>query len=308
MVTVIIPTILRESFFESYSSVILQGGIVDEILIGVDLPEDHKELCKLRTFLDNQKVLTNVYISGGDKGAGYIRQHLTKLAKSEWIAYLDDDDIFLENKLETQVKAAKNNSANVISSRFSYINVCGKITYKYAPKELLTHDIDISDYLFKARSLNLGRNVLETSTLLVNKKCIASTNWNPILKRHQDWDFVLRLSKAGFKIYHTPEVLSHIRLPSNKGISSSNDWQSSLDWFNQNRGLFTEQAAVDFLIGQTLRYSLQSRKIEAIKTTLKSYKTKKIPTVNSIILALSSILNRSVLNKLLSALPECGKK
>lgn len=299
MVTVIIPTILRESFYESYSSIVLQGGIVDEVLIGVDLPEDHKELSKLRTFLDYQKVQTTVYVSGGGKGAGFIRQHLSKLVKSEWIAYLDDDDIFLENKLETQVIAAKNNSADLISSRFSYIDDVGKVTYKYAPKNLFTNDIDISDYLFKSRILNMGKNALVTPTLLVNRKCIASTNWNPTLKRHQDWDFVLRLSKAGFKIYHVPEILSHVRLPVNDGVTSSNDWQSSLDWFNQNRRLFSQQAAVDFLIGQTLRYSIRSGKMKAIKATLKSYKSNKIPTINSMVLALSAILNRSTFNELL---------
>lgn len=296
MVSVIIPTILRETFFECYSSVVNQGKLIDEILVGVDLPEGHDKLVALKDYLNKQNIPTYLYVSGGGKGAGFIRERLSRISKSRWIAYIDDDDIFLEKKLEIQIAAAENNSADLVASRFSYIDNNNLIAYKHAPKTLYDNKSDISDYLFKSRKLNLGRNILETSTLLLNSTCIPYVNWNAELKRHQDWDLILRLSRKGYRIHHCPEVLSYIRLPSKSGVSSSCDWQASLEWFNNNRTLFTEKAAVDFLIGQTLRYSIQSRQIKAIIATLKSYKSKQLPSKRSLLLAMSSVIDRNRLS------------
>lgn len=54
--------------------------------------------------------------------AGYVRNQGIKAAKGVYIAFLDDDDIFLPNKLEEQIKAMKNNKLNW-SSTDTYFGV-----------------------------------------------------------------------------------------------------------------------------------------------------------------------------------------
>jgi glycosyltransferase involved in cell wall biosynthesis len=56
------------------------------------------------------------------KGAWETRNNVIKMANSEWIAFLDDDDEFLPHHIETLMNAAHEQKADVVWGWFDVIN------------------------------------------------------------------------------------------------------------------------------------------------------------------------------------------
>src|SRR5947209_8117693 len=56
-----------------------------------------------------------------------------RFATGEWIAFLDDDDIWLPDKLEVQLAAAKRTGADLVTCNFCFFNQDGVIAHAALP-------------------------------------------------------------------------------------------------------------------------------------------------------------------------------
>lgn len=92
-VTVCIPTIppRRDMLLRAQLSVSLQTHPADAISIAQDV--DHR-------------------------GAGVTRQRALDAARTEWVAFLDDDDVFMSHHLDTLVMAARDTGADYVYSYY----------------------------------------------------------------------------------------------------------------------------------------------------------------------------------------------
>lgn len=103
-VAVIIPAFnRRELLCRAIDSVIAQTRPADEIIVVDDGSEDGtQEAIKER--------YPNVsYLFHDNRGVSYSRNRGVQAANSEWIAFLDSDDIWLPKKLEMQIASFQNN-------------------------------------------------------------------------------------------------------------------------------------------------------------------------------------------------------
>lgn len=103
-------------------------------------------------------------------------------ANGEWLAFLDDDDIYLENKIEAQLnEALKNNFDMVICGGF-YVNKKG-YGYKSNFKD---EDKVILNYLTE-------KTLFNSSSIFIKKDSFFKLNgFDESFKRHQDWEFCTR--------------------------------------------------------------------------------------------------------------------
>jgi glycosyltransferase involved in cell wall biosynthesis len=111
-------------------------------------------------------------------------------AAGEWIAFLDDDDIWLPDKLAVQLAAAQAADADVVTCNFSTFNRDGEL-----PTTGLT---PLPAGLSFAEALMLGNYVSGGSAVVVRAAAIRKLGgFDASLRGCEDWDMWRRLSWDG---------------------------------------------------------------------------------------------------------------
>jgi glycosyltransferase involved in cell wall biosynthesis len=114
LVSVIIPTFERPNLtFEAVNSVLVQTYKNFEIIV-VDDGSSEESFDKLKSLLANTKV-TLLRINHSNH-PGVVRNFGARNANGEWIAFLDSDDIWHREKLEVQIKKAKDFNKEAVAS------------------------------------------------------------------------------------------------------------------------------------------------------------------------------------------------
>jgi len=100
-------------------------------LIIVDDCSDKKTKTILKKFSKNKKI--KIYWLKKNKGAGYCRNYAIKKSKSAYLAFIDSDDIWKKDKLETQLRFMENN--NYLFTYTNYETFGKKIKFISPAKE-----------------------------------------------------------------------------------------------------------------------------------------------------------------------------
>ena len=201
--SVIIPTYNQSQYLEkALSSVINQKYNNFEIIVIDNYSVDKTE--EIVKKFKNNKIK---YLKKKNYGViGLSRNEGIKISTGEWIAFLDSDDIWYENKLEEINKFLQiNSNVDVITNdeKIININTNRKSIWKYGP-----YSKD-----FYKKLLSEG-NCLSTSATLVKRSFIYNNNIFFSEKKDfatvEDYDFFLNLAlkNARFSFFH--KVLENI--------------------------------------------------------------------------------------------------
>ena len=143
------------------------------------------------------------YIEQTNAGQAAARNKGLAQATGEFIAFLDDDDLWPPDKLQWQVQALQNNPDLVfVSGIVQYINEKGEFEYKQKPP---TKPVTF-ETLFKGNPFVSPGQILIRATALR-----ASGGLNEDLWGTDDYDLWLRLAMRG-KVAFMPQVGLHYRL------------------------------------------------------------------------------------------------
>ena len=189
LISVIITTCNRniEILMRAVQSVQNQSYENWELLIIDDSPETfsgRKEVEDLITAIDDKRVK---YIKQPrNMGAQVARNTGLNIARGEWINFLDDDDEFFSDKLQTQLNVAKEKCVLWVTGKAVILDDRnGKqkmLNYKY--------------YSGNVYSKLLFQNFIPSITPLVNRKCYEKVgNFDETLEASQDYDMWLRIAK-----------------------------------------------------------------------------------------------------------------
>jgi glycosyltransferase involved in cell wall biosynthesis len=259
LVSVIIPTLDRaELLLRAVNSVLRQTYREIEIIVVVDRPSP-ETLAAVQSIADSRlRLLLNPHptTAAGARNVG--ADH----AAGEWIAFLDDDDEWLPNKLERQLAFAEG-SPTALFSCLSRV-VTPYVTF-VSPKVIFDNSIPVDEYLFNRRSLSAGWSGIQTSSFLLPTKLFERVRFN-IDSGHDDWEFVLRLSKeAGARIETVPEVLvvNYFEEARPSFTARSSSWLRSLRWIESMRPILTRRAYSGFCLGAVGSRAAQERAYKA---------------------------------------------
>lgn len=204
LVSVIIPTYKRyNTLSRAIKSVVYQTYKNIEILIVDDNdPNDsYSQGLKKMVFelgIPNLKLVTQEkHINGAAaRNAGI------KNAKGEFIAFLDDDDLWLPEKIEKEVEFIKQlpNEVGAVSNRKVFCNN-GKISHI---SEVWNAD---ENQNFKVISKQMN---IQTCTLLIKRQYLDVTGYfDPNLRRHQEVQ-LMAFFTAKYKVEFLDEILTVI--------------------------------------------------------------------------------------------------
>lgn len=245
-VSVIIPTRNRPATLRrAINSIQAQTFNNIEIIIVIDGPDEQTK-CELTTLKDNQlKVIALPESVGGSAARNAGVTH----ASADWIAFLDDDDEWLPNKLEIQMKLAQSSlfSNPVIGCRVLVRTPIGEFVL---PRRLPLPNEHISEYMMARKSAFHGEGLLQTSMLLMKKELLQQIQFKNNLLRHQETDLLLRaFACEGVGLEMAEETLSiWYKDDTRSSVSRTGDWMYSFNWVSSMRHYMTARAYSSFLL------------------------------------------------------------
>ena len=238
VISIIMPAYNSErTIAESIYSVISQTYNDYELIIVDDCSTDStKEIVEGLAASDARiRLVTNSH----NKGTAGSRNVGITLARGEWIAFLDSDDLWHPKKLELQLEFAKQTGAAITYTATAYIDKSGSPKKYVLPAE---HKLD-------SRAL-LRRNIMTCSSVMVKKVFMQPFPQGYLHEDYAAWISIVRNVGCAYGIN---EPLTKYRISDTS--KSYNRFKSGVMNFNAYR-----QAGYGVFLAGCLsaRYSLHS--------------------------------------------------
>jgi glycosyltransferase involved in cell wall biosynthesis len=170
LVSVVIPTFRRPDMVVRAVHSVLHQSIRDlEILVVID-GNDDQSLAALKSISSPQLRLLQL---PKQVGGSHARNEGVLASRGEWVAFLDDDDLWFPKKLEKQLEVARASKAPepIVSCQVVAHTASGDFLWpRKVPSEPL------SEYLLARNSWSQGENLLQTSTPL-REQAITAEGW-----------------------------------------------------------------------------------------------------------------------------------
>jgi len=203
IISVVIPYYNRSSTIKRTIKSVLEQTLSSwEMIIvddGSDVLESDALIQIVRDFNDERiSIISNEKNSGG----GHARNVCIIESQEKYIAFLDSDDEWSQNKLQLQFELHRVNGDKLISYTKSIIKYGdGREQQEPIPKIAITPDDKIADYLF------VKGGFMSTPSLFGSTKILQSCLFDTTLSRHQDYDLLLTLESYGCDFIMIDEVL-----------------------------------------------------------------------------------------------------
>ncbi|MGA8531475.1 MAG: glycosyltransferase [Acidobacteriaceae bacterium] len=240
LVSAVIPTRGRPGFLVgAIRSVLRQTWPKMEVVVVVDGPDPTTE-AQLQMLRDAR--IRTVFLDQAC-GGSEARNAGVRVARGEWIAFLDDDDEWMPEKIERQLRAAAAMpewfpvvSCRVIAQSATVSRVLPPRTWK-GPQP-------VADYLFCREGFRDPGGLMQSSTLLAPRELLLAVPFQAGLAMHQDWDWTIRVAGhkgVGLRMLAQPLVLWRVE-ENRSSVGRSPDWRASLAWILRMRPLISPRA------------------------------------------------------------------
>lgn len=255
LVTVVVNTMNRPAeVVQALGSVFAQTYARFEVIVVIDGPEPvtEKAVQDYRNGLPDP-LRMRVIVNETNQGLAESRNIASREANGKWIAFLDDDDRWLPDKLKCQAAVAENLAGDfsLIVSRFI---IKRDSEDEVAPPRLAAPGEDLSEYMF------CNRGNLIPSTFFISRELACAYPFSSACRGFEDLDWLLRIAAdPRTKIAGAPEVLTvyngHQCLSRER---QSAKWQSLYGWSIQSRRYFTRKAYAHLFARVVIPYAKEN--------------------------------------------------
>lgn len=244
-VSVVIPTHRRPQLLERAIASALAQTMADlEVVVVVDGADSASEtvLAHCRDRRVRGIVLDVTRGPAGARNAGVLA------ARAGWIAFLDDDDEWLPDKLQMQLAAAEAQNAPypIVSCRFIARTEDGEFIW---PRHCPKLGEDLSDYLLDRGSPFARSGFVGMPTILAVRDLLLEIPF-PEYVMHEDWGWLLKaINRHDVRLVFLEEPLCVVDFKSDRPKQAElADWRQSLQWIRDFRHLVTPNAYGAFLM------------------------------------------------------------
>ena len=288
LVSVIIPTYKRPDMLgRAINSVLNQTYKNIEIIVVDDNDEDSEYRKETEEFMNQYSDIDNlVYLKHKfNRGGGPARNTGIENSMGEYIAFLDDDDEFLPQKIELQVEAFLNSDID-------------KLGLVYCGIEIRDEKNNIIKYQGVNAEINpldhhLIENIAPGPTIFTKKSILKELNGFNDLISGQEYDLTLRILKKGYNVKYVNDYLVIVYRHTQERITNTKDIvKEKTRIYNQRKNSFdyvNEKETIKLVNYKYYRflteyYLINNNKREAFDNFLEAIKYKKLKTRNFIIL------------------------
>lgn len=276
--SIVIPTYNRIHLLEkAIESAVNQTFKDFEIIVVNDNPVEKSKIDFLTAKFDKVKVIHHDSAKGGNAARNTGISH----SQGDLIAFLDDDDIWLPEKLALHYKEHEQNpAAGLVFSDCLYIYDNKNIaSHVYSPK--------VPDNIIEA--MGNARFCPATSSIVsIRRECVEKCGlFDENLVSFQDWDYWFRIAHD-FKFVHIPVVLvnfrqhlgdrtSHNEEKRRKGLNQIvNKWDNRI-----NTNAFSRSFIISIYYKNSRNLLLSGDKVAAFKKSLKLFNPE-VLSINSV--------------------------
>jgi glycosyltransferase involved in cell wall biosynthesis len=244
LVSVVIPTRNRPQIvLRAISSVLRQTYTNLEVIVVIDGP-DPATLESLATVTDPR---LRVVALDASVGGSEVRNTGVRASSGKWVAMLDDDDEWREDKIQKQLEVAEK-AGSPYAMVFSKMKVRFSDKVVVWPRRLPRSNERMSDYLFIRKGLSFGEGFIQTSSYFISRQMFMEIPFRKGQQKFQDTDWLLRASAHPAAIVEViAEPLVTYYMDSPNAVSKTPDWEYLYKWGCDNRRLFSDRAFSFFL-------------------------------------------------------------
>ena len=208
MISILLPIYNGEKFLkQSIESILNQSFIDFELLIGFNGTTDNsKEI--VNSYND---LRIRVFDYGNDKGKPKTLNKLLKESKYDWIALQDDDDLWVPNKLEEQIKYLT--EYDVIGTQMQYCDDQNNFISD-------TPTLKVSDNEIKYLTIHGNNQIANSSTLIRKSTIIKVGGWDEKLDGLEDFDLWIRIILNGYKFVNIDQKMMIHRKHQNSNFNT----------------------------------------------------------------------------------------
>ncbi|MBO2640742.1 MULTISPECIES: glycosyltransferase family 2 protein [Shewanella] len=250
LISVIVPVYNRSHIIKrTLISIREQSYKNIEVIVVDDCSNDSDKLREIiKSFSDINIIYTR---HSQNLHGGASRNTGIRLAKGEYVAFLDSDDSWHPKKLEICLNYIEEKNVDFVYSQVEKIGNQSGIV----PSFSILKNESYTDYL-------LVRNgSIQTSTIFIKRELLDYVVFDPELKRFQDYDFVLKLELNCNTSFFIARPLVYMFDDDQIGrISNSYDYIPAKFWLNKIGDHLSHKAYYTFLIGRVAQYEIYSGK------------------------------------------------
>lgn len=248
--SVVIPTYNSSKYIvATINSVMNQSYLPEEIIIVDDFSDDRDELFQIISNIESTVELIFIQNYKNMNGS-FSRNTGIMNANGNFIAFLDSDDLWLENKLE-EVKNFISGSEKNPKIIFHQAKLNKPDTKKISIRPLKYLGNKIPNFLF------VNRGFIQTSCIIVSKT--VDVLFDERLPRHQDFQYCIDLS-AIYDFYFIPMPLTSYTTHDKRALKSKESVKYSNWWIESNVDKIDSDSYFAFkTINLTSKYLLNSQ-------------------------------------------------
>lgn len=263
-VSVVIPSYRRhEEVLRAVMSALGQRLPPVEVIVSNDGPDPDK-----RNILKNLEDERIKYVEAPRKGnAGATRNFGIKHATGDWIALLDDDDVWLPEKLEMQFLELEKRGANkAILAGVENVYFKDRLIMQRPKRVETPGNGSLFDYLFS------GSGGIHTSAIVAPTSLFLKYPFNEHVQPHEDWEWLLNAGKD-VPFIVTGNIVCRRWLQPGQGLSHSGGFTYSWDWYLRNRHLIPSTNRAFFISKILFSKAAVDRKYSAIPLLFRELKS-----------------------------------
>lgn len=216
LVSVVMPAYNAAQYVEETIRSVVAQTVTDWELIVVD-DSSADDTCDLVERLAEEDSRIRLVKNAENSGVAMTRNRAMNMARGQYVAFLDSDDIWYPEKLEKQIALMKATCADIVYCSYAIINEDNE---KQCSDFLVPEKTDLNAMLIKS--------VLSCSTVLLTREVVNQYRFSGDYY-HEDYILWLRMLKDGKKAHGCTQVLAAYRIrrdsrASNKIRSAQRRW------------------------------------------------------------------------------------
>lgn len=244
LVSIIVPTFNREKLIiRALESIFTQTYPNIEIIIVDDNSSDNTESVVKELNRKNIKYFKHLKNTGG----GGARNTGILNATGDFLTFLDSDDEYINKKIETQINYFLNSKCDDKTILFAPVIMNDGKHSVIIPEYRKINNLNIVDYIFVEEGL------IQTNTIFLKSDFAKKVLFDNTLRKHQDYDFVLRASKldAKFEMTEQPLTIWYTDYRADR-MGRKSEYEYSYGWLQKNKSSFSTQAYAKFIVRDIL--------------------------------------------------------